>query len=308
MGHEQYDKIIKLMKADEEEKVRAAIYARVSTGLQEREETVQSQLEALQHYAGEKGYQVVHEYVDEGYSGATLARPGLDQLRDVLEEGLFEIILVHSPDRLARNMGHQCVILDKFDRQGVKAEFLNHATDDTPEGRLLLQIQGIIAEYERAKIAERTRRGKLYWAKQGAVLGGYVPYGYRYVPKDGNLRSHLEIDENNASTVRQMYRWLIGEALSCRKIAARLNELHIPTAKGLNIWREGTVGRILKSEVYCGTLYYHREEVIESPGYHDRQGHCKNTKRIRRIRPKEEWVPIPVPSIIDRPTWERAQE
>src|SRR3972149_4239756 len=162
--------------------MRAALYSRVSTDLQEREQTIQSQIEALRKYALDKGHQIVAEYRDEGYSGATLERPDLDRLRDALGSGEFEVVLVHSPDRLARKAIYQGLLLEDLERAGIKIEFLNHQMDDSPEGKALLGMQGVFAEYERAKIAERNRRGKLYWAKQGALLGGKVPYGYRYVP------------------------------------------------------------------------------------------------------------------------------
>ena len=144
------------------EQVRAALYTRVSTNLQEREQTIQSQVEALRKYADDKGYEIVGEYQDEGYSGATLERPGLDQLRDALRYGKFDLVLMHSPDRLARKAVYQGLVLEELEKAGVKAEFLNHPVDNSPEGKMLLGMQGLFSEYERAKISERTRRGRLH--------------------------------------------------------------------------------------------------------------------------------------------------
>ena len=118
--------------------MRAALYARVSTELQEKEATIQSQLEALRKYAQDKGYEVVAEYCDEGYSGATLVRPGLDRLRDILGQGDFELLLVHSPDRLARKALYQGILLEELQKAGVRVEFLNFQMDDTPESQMLL--------------------------------------------------------------------------------------------------------------------------------------------------------------------------
>ena len=140
--------------------IRAAIYARVSTDLQEEEQTILSQLEALRNYVLGRGYILTFEYVDDGYSGATLDRPGLDQLRDALRDGEIDVIVFHSPDRLARKAVYQGLVLEEIEKAGVRAEFLNYPVDDSPESRMLLGMQGLFAEYERAKIMERTRRDR----------------------------------------------------------------------------------------------------------------------------------------------------
>jgi site-specific DNA recombinase len=149
---------------------RAALYARVSTDLQEKEGTIQSQIEALRHYAQEKGYAIMAEYLDEGHSGATLERPGFDRLRDALGSGEFDLVLFHSPDRLARKAVYQGIVLEEMEKAGVKPEFLNYPVDNSPESKMLLGMQGLFAEYERAKIMERTRRGKLHRAREGALV------------------------------------------------------------------------------------------------------------------------------------------
>jgi len=141
------------------------LYARVSSDRQEKEETVQNQLEALRTHVQGNGYQLAGGFVDEGFSGASLARPALDQLRDAAAKGDIDLILVHSPDRLARKVAYQAILLEEFQKNGVQVEFLNHPLDDSPEGQLLLTMQGAVAEYERAKISERTRRGKQFWAR-----------------------------------------------------------------------------------------------------------------------------------------------
>ena len=150
---------------------RAATYSRVSTDLQEREQTIESQVEALRKYAQEKGYQLVAEYRDEGYSGAVMERPGLDRLRDALRLHEFEVVLFHSPDRLARKAVYQGLVLEELEKAGVKAEFLNYPVDDTPEGKMLLGMQGLFAEYERAKITERHRRGQAPLGPAGGADG-----------------------------------------------------------------------------------------------------------------------------------------
>lgn len=164
----------------------AAIYARVSSDKQKEEHTIASQTVGLIAFAGNNGYSVPHEWVfeDEGYSGASLVRPGLERIRDLAAEGQIEAVLVHSPDRLSRKYAYQVLLIEEFSRCGVETVFLKSPRTETPEDQLLLQFQGMIAEYERAQILERSRRGKRHKARQGnvSVLSG-APYGYRYVCK-----------------------------------------------------------------------------------------------------------------------------
>jgi site-specific DNA recombinase len=287
--------------------MRAALYARVSTDLQEKEQTIESQLETLRHYAADRSYEVVAEYIDEGYSGATLARPGLDRLRDTLPDGGFDLVLIHSPDRLARKAAYQGILIEEFEKHKVSLEFLNHPTDNSPEGRMLLGMQGLFAEYERSKIAERTRRGRLHKAKQGILVGGPQPYGYRYIKRDGDKPPTLAIDEEQATTVRMMYHWLVEEQASIRHIARRLMELSIPAPGGGSAWRSSTVGRILSYELYAGKGYYNKRRRAEPEHYQKTVAYRKDPKSSFRARPKEEWLPFPAPAIISRDTWEKAQ-
>src|SRR6204780_1992763 len=140
----------------------AAIYARVSSDKQREESTIASQTAALIEFSKSRGYQVPAEWVfeDEGHSGASLVRPGLERLRDLAAEGQIEKVLVYSPDRLSRKYAYQVLLLEEFGRQGVEVVFIKSPTPTTPEEQLLVQFQGMIAEYERAQIVERSRRGK----------------------------------------------------------------------------------------------------------------------------------------------------
>jgi len=163
----------------------AALYARVSTLQQEQEATIESQVAALEAYARQHGYLLSPElyFLDQAVSGAQLARPALDRLRDLAAEGAFTVVLCLSPDRLARNYAHQWVLLDELQRAGVQVIFVNQpAVADSPQGQLLLGIQGLFAEYERAMITERLRRGKLYRIRHGQLVNPNPPYGYRYIP------------------------------------------------------------------------------------------------------------------------------
>ena len=292
----------------EEATMTGLYYARVSSGRQENEETIQSQVAELHARMMEDGVADPQGFSDEGFSRDNLVRPGLDQLRDLAIQGDLERLYIQCPDRLAS--GAKLIFLvEEFQKAGVEVIFLKGAVEDTPEGMLLLHMQGAIAEYERTKIAERTRRGKMYWSKQGALMGGFVPYGYRYVPRDreSNHRATLQIDEAEASVVRDMFRWLIEEEMSCRGIARRLTDQKIITRKGKTHWTPSVVNRMLKQETYKGTFYYHRAEPVE-PSYRINKAKYPKYKLTgRKLRPVEEWISAPVPAILDAATWEQAQ-
>jgi site-specific DNA recombinase len=175
----------------------AAIYTRVSSDLQKENNTIESQVESLLNFADQKGYVVPEEYIfrDEGYSGAILVRPGLERVRDLSAEGQIQAVLVFSPDRLSRSYAYQVVLLDEFASCGTDVLFINSPKAETPEEALLLQFQGMIAEYERAMIKERSRRGKRYKAKAGIinVLSG-APYGYNYIRRTEDTAAYYQIN------------------------------------------------------------------------------------------------------------------
>ena len=196
---------------------RVALYARVSSDKQVQDQTIASQVEVLQERVQQDGLLLDPElqFIDDGYSGTTLVRPGLERLRDLAALGLLDRLYVYSPDRLARKYAYQVLLLEEFQRAGVEVTFLNQPVQDQPEEQLLLQVQGIVAEYERAQILERSRRGKLHAARHGsvAVLGG-APYGYRYVPaRVAGGQAAYEIVLEQARVIRQIFAWVGQERL-----------------------------------------------------------------------------------------------
>ena len=206
--------------------LQAAIYARVSSEQQADAHTIASQVAALRERVAVDGLAVSaeEEFIDDGYSGATLVRPALERVRDLAAAGGLDRLYVHSPDRLARRYAYQVLLVEELRRSGVEVVFLNRALGQTPEDDLLLQVQGMIAEYERAKILERSRRGKRHAAAVGAisVLGG-APYGYRYVRKyDGGGQARFEIMLDEARVVRQAFDWVGRERLSIGEVCRRL--------------------------------------------------------------------------------------
>lgn len=192
-----------------------ALYARVSSDQQSQAGTIESQLAALRERITQGGGTLLpdYEFIDQGYSGSTLVRPALERLRDAVAAGEIERLYLHSPDRLARKYAYQVMLLDEFSRAGTEVVFLNRALGESPEDELLLQVQGMIAEYERAKMLERSRRGKRHKAQQGLVnvLGG-APYGYRYITlSEGAGQARYEIIEEQAQVVRQVFESLASQ-------------------------------------------------------------------------------------------------
>jgi site-specific DNA recombinase len=177
--------------------MRAAIYARVSTERQERQQTIGSQVFALRDWASTAGHALAeaHVFQDEGFSGSRLDRPALDALRDAIRDAAIDVVAVFSPDRLARKYAYQVLLMEEFRRAGCEVVFLHRPISDDPNDQLLLQIQGAIAEYERAVLAERFRRGKLQKAREGNIISSKVPYGYRYAARNGSVRSRARPDD-----------------------------------------------------------------------------------------------------------------
>ena len=288
--------------------MRAAIYARVSTERQERQQTIDSQLASLRRWAEAEGHALAetHVFRDEGYSGSRLDRPGLDSLRDAVSDAAIEIVAVLSPDRLARRYAYQVLLLEEFRRAGVEVAFLHHPISEDPSDQLLLQIQGAIAEYERAVLAERFRRGKLQKARDGHLLSAKAPYGYRYVPRCDAVPGHLVIDDAEADMVRGLFAWVADEQLSVRRSVRRLNEGPWVTRAGRTRWAPSTVHHILSDPVYVGTAYANRYEYVAPKKPRTRSPRC-DEKTCRRRRPRDQWIAIPVPALVDQETWDRAQ-
>jgi len=291
----------------------AALYARVSSDRQKENHTIASQVAALTQYAETNGYVVPPEwqFQDDGYSGATLVRPGLEALRDLAAEGQIQTILIYSPDRLSRKYAYQVLLAEELARCGVELIFLRAPSGATPEDQLLVQFQGMIAEYERAQIAERSRRGKRHRAQQGSisVLSG-APYGYRYVKKTDTSAAYYEVVESEAEVVRLIFDACARQSLSIGAIADLLNQREVPTRTQHSQWERPTIWRMLHNPAYEGRAFYGKTEL------RPRQ---RITRRLRqrglssrdsafRERPRQEWIEIPVPALVSEATFALAQE
>jgi site-specific DNA recombinase len=288
--------------------MRVALYARVSSEQQEQRGTVASQLAALRGYAQQHQMDICDDYVcvDEGYSGTRLARPGLDRLRDGADLGAFDAVLVLCPDRLARKYAYQVLIIEELDRLGVAVHFLESPPPTDPHAQLLVQIQGVIAEYERAKITERYRRGKLFRLRQGEAIYWRVPYGYRRVPRQGSLPPSIEIDESTARWVQQIFRWHVDEHLTLRALARRLMEMGVPTPRDSHRWGTSTLSRILHNSAYLGAVTYNQWEVEPCPPV--RGGQPRSRRRLRVQRSPKDWITLSIPPLIDEGTFAQSQD
>ncbi len=292
-----------------------AIYARVSSEQQAEAHTVASQVAALQERVAADGLTVSEamQFLDEGYSGATLVRPALERLRDVLAAGSVDRLYIHSPDRLARKYAYQVLLVDEFRRAGVEVIFLNRALGHSPEDDLLLQVQGMIAEYERAKIIERHRRGKRHAARVGAVnvLSG-APYGYRYVTKyEGGGQARYELISDEARVVRQVFTWVGRDRLTIGEVCRRLTEAGEVTRTGKMVWDRSVVWGLLKNPAYTGAAAFGktRQEPLR-PRLRAQRGRPVQPRRAVSISdvPPEEWITIPVPALVEPEVFAAVQE
>jgi site-specific DNA recombinase len=233
--------------------MKAAIYCRVSTEDQEREGTsLDSQLRACQDKAQELGYEISEEYtIKEAYSGLSLDRPKLDQLRQWVRDRAIDAVVAYTLDRLSRDPVHFIILQEELERAGVVLVMVTEDVDSSDMGKLIAHIKGFAAKLEAEKIKERTMRGKRERIKNGKLpTGRGVLYGYSYDRELG-----INLANNDLDTVKMIGQWLIQEGISLNEACRRLMERHIPAPKGGHRWSRGTVGRIMRNPTYAGKSY-----------------------------------------------------
>jgi site-specific DNA recombinase len=310
-----------------------AIYARVSSDQQAERHTIDSQLSELNARASEDGHRVREGmlFIDNGHSGASLVRPALERLRDVVSLSALDRLYVHSPDRLpssdhsiklrlteplvslARSYAHQVLLLEEFARAGVEVVFLNRPIGSSPEDNLLLQLQGMFAEYERARTLERSRRGKRHRAQAGAVsVLSRAPYGYHYVTREaGGGAARYVVDEDAASIVRKIFVWVGQERLTLAAVCRRLHANYIPSPSGKAHWSRAMVHTLLLNPAYAGQAVFGRSQCLpwQAP-LHPPRGHGGLPKKpFRQVpAPPGQHISIPVPAIVDEALFASAAE
>ncbi|TSC84480.1 MAG: Uncharacterized protein G01um101416_1067 [Microgenomates group bacterium Gr01-1014_16] len=281
----------------------AGLYARVSTSRQEDQETIESQVVEIKARIEADGNMLAAEnvFVDDGWTGEMLQRPGLDLMRDAAVDGKFEALYVYDRGRLSRVFAYQEIIIEELIDKGVKFVTLHDVQAQTPEERVLQAMQGVFHEYERVKIAERMRRGKLYKARNGILINGQAPYGYTYIPKQGNESAKIEINENEVDVVRKVFHWVGIERISIREVKRRLKDLGIRPKKGKReIWTSGPICRLLRNRVYeDGVVYYNKTEAIVAKKPLKPVKYKKIKRTSRRVRAREDWIPYQVPKILE---------
>ena len=292
----------------------AAIYARVSSEQQREENTIASQTASLIEFAKSNNLEVPEEWVceDEGYSGATLERPGLERVRDLAAEGQIQVMLAYSPDRLSRKYAYQILLIEEFARHGVETVFVKSPQGDSAEDQLLVQFQGMIAEYERAQILERSRRGKRHRAQSGEVsVLSNAPYGYRYIRKTDEAPAAYVVDEGEARVVRRVYEMYTVEGRSIGEITRRINAEGIPTRKASARWERSTVWAVLRNSTYRGAACFGKTRIsartrVMRP--QRRRGVTTPSTTAGHERAREEWIEIPVPALVTEESFACAQE
>ena len=214
--------------------MRIAIYARVSTQCQAQTQTIDQQIDRLRAHIEAQGWQLPEGNVfrDDGYSGASLKRPGLDRLRDRAAMASFDRVLVTDPDRLARNYVHQVLLLEEIQRHGCRVEFLDRPMSQDPHDQLLLQIRGAVAEYERTLIAERTRRGRQRQFRAGKMLPWTrPPYGYRMAADRPRDPTGVYQDPAEAAVVAEMFAWYLQDRHTLLGLVKHLHETGVPSPR-----------------------------------------------------------------------------
>ena len=292
----------------------AAIYARVSSARQKEQQTIGSQTAALRAHAEQLGLDVPEQWMfcDDGHSGATLVRPTLEKLRDLVAQLPVDVVLVYSPDRLARKYAYQALLIEEFAKAGTSVMFVKGPSSDSPEDALLVQFQGMIAEYERAQIIERTRRGKTHRARQGAVnvLSG-APFGYRYVRKNEHGDARYDVVAHEAAIVAELYRRYVEDGVAIADLTRWLTATGVPTRTGKSRWDRSVVWGMLRNPAYPGRACFGKTvRTADRPGLNRTArlaGRSTSTSYSVTDRDRADWLEIPVPALVSEDTWQRAQ-
>ncbi|MBA3958757.1 MAG: recombinase family protein [Parachlamydiaceae bacterium] len=297
------------------ERRRVAIYARVSSSKQSEEGTINSQISLLVDHANKQDFLIPDGWIfkDDGVSGSTIQRPALDALRDLIAGGSPDIVLIYHPDRLARKYVYQVLLLDEFAKSGVEVSFYKNKKAETPEEHLLEQFQGVFAEYERAQITERCRRGRLHKAKQGSVtVLPNAPYGYKYIRDKESGLARYEIDKEESEIVVRLFKMYGEEGKGINDLSLYMNQSGRKPRKSLSGWDRETIRRILRNRAYTGLAGFGKTEkhvgdlqrIMRTP----KSGRIQISKSARKDCPEDLWINIPVPIIVPDGLYRIVQE
>jgi site-specific DNA recombinase len=289
--------------------MRAAVYARVSTTRQAQAQTIEQQLDRLRAAAAGRGWELddQHVYRDDGFSGASLGRPGLDRLRDHAALAELDVVLVTAPDRLARNYVHQVLLIEELAGHGCRVEFLDRPMSDDPHDQLLLQIRGAVAEYERTLITERMRRGRHARLRAGTLLPWTrPPFGYRLDPDRPRDAAAVRVEPAEAVLVAQLFDWYLEPQATLYQLTVRLAGLGVATPTGRPRWTPARVRGNLRNPAYAGRALTNRTRV--APARRRKSALQPAGPGITHApRPEEDWIEVPVPPVVSAETFARVQ-
>jgi site-specific DNA recombinase len=289
--------------------MRVAVYARVSTTRQAQAQTIEQQLDRLRAAVAGRGWALGerHVYRDDGYSGASLGRPGLDRLRDHAALADLDVVLVTAPDRLARNYVHQVLLIDELAGRGCRVEFLDRPMSADPHDQLLLQIRGAVAEYERTLIAERMRRGRLAKLRAGTLLPWTrPPFGYRLDADRPRDAAAVRVEPGEAVLVAQLFDWYLEPQATVYQLARQLTGLGVATPTGKPRWNAASVRGILRNPAYAGRALTNRTHV--APARRRKSALLPaGPGETRAPRPPEDWITVPVPQLVSEETFAQVQ-
>jgi site-specific DNA recombinase len=314
----------------------AILYARVSSTEQVEGYSLDQQIDALRAWATKEGYEVLAEVRDEGWSAAYLERPGLDQVRDMVEEGGVSVVVAQDADRITREPAHRAFLDGECERFGARLVALDDWGDDTHEGELLRFLKGWMAKGERIKTAERTRRGRVQKARQGEIVGAHPPrFGFRFVRNDKGKAVGYEVDEDQMAIVRRVIRMVGEEGMTLYAVRKSLSAAGILSPSGKKLWHQGYLRTMILDDIYRPHTYEEVRDLV-SPAvaatldpdrcygvcYYDRRRQSRTAARKAdkangryryaysiSYRPRESWLAVPVPySGIPRGWVDRARE
>ena len=286
-----------------------ATYSRVSENPDEEEQTIKNQLMTFTEQAEKNNWQIVEEYKDDDWSGDILERPSLDRLRlDAKSKNrAWEAVLIYDPDRLARRYSYQELVMDELKEAGVEVMFVTVSAPKNSEDKILHGVRGLFAEYERAKIAERFRLGKLRKVKDGHILTTHPLYGYNYIPKQDKIHGYYEINQEEMLVVKMIFSWVANDGMTLRAIVRKLQQLGIkPRNSKRGVWSTSTLSTMLRHRGYIGEAHYGASYAVVPKNPHNTEKYKKMKKTSRKLRPTEEWITIPIPAIIDPALFEKA--
>jgi site-specific DNA recombinase len=263
---------------------RAVLYARVSTkGQAEHGYSLRQQIEALRDHAHNEGYEVLTEIVDDGYTAATMERPGLERVRDLVAAGGVDVVFAQDADRITREPIHRAMLDSEFEQHGCRLIALDDWGDDSYEGELLKYVRGWKSKGERLEIAKRTRRGRWQRAREGKILPTrYPPYGFRYDKEAATYK----VDPVTMTHARRIFQMVGEQGTSLTAVKNAFEDEGIPKPGDGKYWDISMIRHMLEHDVYLTRPYEEVRELVP-PGVKLEPGHgysiyWYNRKRTKR--------------------------